>query len=302
MKKIPFSIYLLVVLQLTALTTPLFAADWIRRSADAFGERVRLTISDKHKIYYEALPTKDVLYEITGPATMHIITRVEISGENGRGDYNYQWQMDKDEWVQVTHYAKPSENASLHGTSEISVSRRDEIEVSEGTHYYRFNRPQSEQRRLFFRVTSKRHDPLKNADLTPLQPTIFGDIWQIIVREINYDYYVARSGEEIVMDVVGPTTIKVVSRLDYDAMMMGEKSYRIKVHEDEQLKNTYAVTARPSSVAYYENQKGHIPGRGSSFFVSVPAGRHSYRFEFVDGAQTSLMRFYIPHADLDQRQ
>jgi hypothetical protein len=145
-------------------------------------------------------------------------------------------------------------------------------------------------------------DPLKHADLTPLQPTIFGDIWQIIVREINYDYYVARSGEEIILDVVGPTTIKVVCRLDYDAMMMGEKSYRIKVHEDEQLKNTYAVTARPSSVAYYENQKGRIPGRGSNFFVSVPEGQHSYRFEFVDGRQTSLMRFYIPQSDLDQRK
>ncbi len=302
MKKIPLSICLLVVLQLAAVTTPLFASDWVRRSAVAFGERVRLTISDKHKIYYEALHTKDVLFEITGPATMHIITRVEISGQSGRGDYTYKWQMDDEDWVQVTHYAKPSEQASLYGTSEISVSRRDVVEVSEGTHYYRFHRPQSEKRRLFFRITTRKQDPLKHADLTPLQPTEFGDIWQIIVREINYDYYVARSGEEIVLDVVGPTTIKVVSRLDYDAMMMGEKSYRIKVHEDEQLKNTYAVTARPSSVAYYENQKGHIPGRGSSFFVSVPEGKHSYRFEFVDGTQTSLMRFYIPHSDLDQRQ
>ena len=302
MNRLRFSVYLLAALQMLLLAIPLSAANWSRRSALEFGERVRMTINDKHKIYYEALPQGDVVVEVTGPAAMHVITRVEIEGRKARGEYVYAWKMDDKDWLQVTHYAKPSEVASLHGAAEISVSRQDQIEIPEGTHRYTFRRPPSENRRLFFRITSRPRNPLQNADLTPLQPILFGEVWQVIVRETNFDYYVARTGEVIVLEVVGPTTIKVVSRLDYDAMMMGEKTYRIKVFENEWLKNTYVIQAKPSSVAYYEKQKGHLPGKGSSFYVSVPKGRHSYRFEFVDGDQTSLFRFYIPHDDLDQRQ
>ncbi|MBC8478089.1 hypothetical protein H8D51_00945, partial [bacterium] len=253
MKRYRIGLYLLVILQLALLTTPLFASDWVRRSALSFGERVRLMINENHKIYYEAITGQDVVVEVTGPATMHVITRVEIPGRKAQGDYEYQWRLDNTDWTSVSHYAKASENASLYGATGISLSRQDVVEIPEGTHSYTFRRPTTEKRRLFFRITSRLRDPLYNVDITPLQPTTFGEVWQIIVRETNFDYYVARGGESIVLDVVGPTTIKVISRLDYDSMMMGEMSYRIKVFEDEVLKNTYSVQAKPSSVAYYEN-------------------------------------------------
>jgi len=302
MKRRHIVIPLLLAAQLLLLTAPLTAGDWIRRSALQFGERVRINVSGNNKIYYEASARDDVMIEITGPASMHIITRIELTDGRRSREYRYQWRLDEGDWLAVNHYTKPSEAATLQGAGEISVSRRDDLEVPEGTHRYSFRPAPGEERRIFFRITTRSRDPLRNAELTPLQPAVFGDVWQVIVGETNFDYYVARAGEDIVLDVVGPTTVKVISRLDYDALMMGDKSYRIKVHEDGRLKNTYAVHAKPSSVAFYEKQKGRLPSKGSTFFVSVPEGPHSYRFEFVDGDQTSLFRFYIPRTDLDQRR
>jgi hypothetical protein len=90
----------------------------------------------------------------------------------------------------------------------------------------------------------------------------------------------------------------VITRLNFTPRIMGRRSYRIKVFEDGRLKNTYLVRTRRSQVAYYLKHQDDVPGRGVPFFVTIPRGRHHYRFEFVDGGQEALLNFYLPQSDL----
>ena len=43
-----------------------------------------------------------------------------------------------------------------------------------------------------------------------------------------------------------------------------------------------------------------VPSKGSSFFFSVPRGKHNYQIKILEPGQTALLRILIPRKDLKQ--
>ena len=103
----------------------------------------------------------------------------------------------------------------------------------------------------------------------------------------------------VVLDVVGPTNVKVNTRLLYDATMLGDQSYVVGVREGEAPECLYRIDAEPSQTVVMRDRGDVIPGALRHFVLEVPDGAHTYEFRLADTVAGGVaVKFYIPRGDL----
>ncbi len=90
--------------------------------------------------------------------------------------------------------------------------------------------------------------------------------------------------------VKGPTTLRVLTRLEYNYSMQGFISYLVSVKRNDTIADTYKLEGKPSQEAQYTNDKKLIPGTLEEFFLDVPAGDNYYEFTLLDKKLTALIR------------
>ncbi|MEI6851437.1 MAG: hypothetical protein WCL06_01290 [Bacteroidota bacterium] len=90
--------------------------------------------------------------------------------------------------------------------------------------------------------------------------------------------------------VKGPTSLRVITRLEFNYTMQGLISYRVSVKRNDTIIGTYKLEGFPSQEAQYANNRKLIPGSVQEFFLDVPAGDNSYEFTLLDKKFTSLIR------------
>ena len=129
-------------------------------------------------------------------------------------------------------------------------------------------------------------------------PRTFPEEIRIAVREREYIYYRVQEGQSVEIEVIGPTRIKGISRLEFDHTMRGEKPYRIQIRENNTIISTKPFTGAISETASYVVTTNKLVGKGDTFYIDVPTGRHRYQVTTPDNGMTVLLRFYLPQSDL----
>jgi hypothetical protein len=90
--------------------------------------------------------------------------------------------------------------------------------------------------------------------------------------------------------VKGPTSLRVITRLEFNYTMQGLISYRVSVKRNDTIIGIYKLEGFPSQEAQYASNKKLIPGSLQEFFLDVPAGDNFYEFTLLDKKFTSLIR------------
>ena len=95
--------------------------------------------------------------------------------------------------------------------------------------------------------------------------------------------------------MIGPTELRVFTRIENHYQMRGRIHYRIQVKSQEKVVNTYQLSSVRSEVTTYENNKKLIPGKAREFVIDVPDGRHTFEIAPLDKDKgTVLGRMLIP--------
>jgi len=97
--------------------------------------------------------------------------------------------------------------------------------------------------------------------------------------------------------VTGPTTLRVLNRVEFDYKMKGRLNYRVEVREDKRLKNTYMLCADRSDVTKYRREKKKTPGKANEIVINVPSGTHIYEIVTLD-KYLILGRILFPKKDI----
>lgn len=110
-----------------------------------------------------------------------------------------------------------------------------------------------------------------------LVPVSYTAVEEIFTKnKISTSYYEATKSKPVKIEINGPKKIKVLLRLGFNCKMKGKIDYRVTIREDNNIKNTYQISAQNSTQSVFKNIKDLTPGMANFIYIDVPSGAHSY--------------------------
>ena len=116
-------------------------------------------------------------------------------------------------------------------------------------------------------------------------------------------YYVSSQTHPVQLRVIGPTKLRISTRLNYDSTMKGEQKYSVSVWEAEKKLKLKPLSTTKSVGVHYKEMSNYIPGKVNAFFIDIPNGEHIYKFNVGETNSKSVsMKFSIPQKDLKNEE
>jgi len=259
---------------------------------------VMLKIKGKDRTYWKLTQEKPVVLKTVGPGELKVITRAVIPGDKGEQIYDFITYRDEKRYrtARATAVSSIAKNPGRE-KERLGESRSVVFNIPEGEHRFRFTLPKGSKHTVYARFLVSNG---KTEDVTYVAylPRSYTEEVRIAVKEREYIYYRCQVDHPVELEVIGPTRIKGIARLEFDHSMRGDRPYRLQVSEGDKVVQTYPFTARISGTATYTKSFNKILGKGDTFYIDVPPGKHRYRITTPDSGINVLLRFYLPQSDL----
>jgi hypothetical protein len=298
-----YSIIRLPITMLCSLffLTPLTGlAEWISLVPSEYGQSRVFSISDHEHTYFSIEKGNQLSIQVKGPSQIRILTRREFAAQpNQSVEYTIRYTMDSQVSERLNFTARPIDTARDLENPErlLGYLRKHSIDVPRGVHSYSFEIV-DDSPRIWVRVQEQQTSYIENLRRIAIQPHQYTTAVDLDVKERIYTYYRIGNSDEIRLDVIGPTNLKILARLEYDNTMRGDQKYRFQVLEGDSVVETYSLSTKLSDVAKYIEPAYTLLSQGEKVYLDVPEGRHSYRVVLLDNHRSMLIKFLIPVKDL----
>lgn len=261
-----------------------------------------ITISGEKKRSYYGLNTESAsLISVSGPGILRVITRGRfIPSEEEEIDYKVVFLVDGGD-VNDKKFkdVKRSKSATYQdGSLGVPGQLKDfEIDLGRGDHSIEFklenNDNQVACRYIFTPVKPKKLEWISFCPKQPSEPV------DLLSRESSVTYYRFSNETPLMVEVNGPTMLRVLTRIENHYQMKGRILYRVQVKKNNEVINTYQLSSRQSEVAGYKEKVDLIPGKACEFVIEVPKGRHKYEVVPLDKDKSTVLgRFLLPVKDV----
>ena len=266
-----------------------------------YQKRVTTIVSEKTRYYYSLNNTTPSTINIQGPGKLRIITRGRfVSGEGKKIEYKVLYNIDgsSENIIEFSGVERSSKATYLVGSLGSPGQLQDfEIDLGRGNHTIEFYLDESSipvaTRYLMIPSKKKKQDWIAFSPKLPSEPV------DLITRESTVNYYRFSNHNPLKVDIVGPTELRVLTRIENHYQMKGRIHYRIQVKEENNVINTYQLSSRRSEITSYKNDNELIPGKACEFVINVPSGQHTYEISPLDKDKNSLLgRFLLPEKDI----
>jgi hypothetical protein len=266
-----------------------------------FQQKVVTVINKKNRSYYQLDATRASVVQVKGPGHLRVISRAMFAKTaSDKTSYSIQYQVDGGE-KQTKKFSgvKHAANATFKEGSlgKPGTGEDFEITLGRGDHTIRFvsNTPAQPvaMRYILVPAKAKKRDWISFTPLKPMEPV------ELVSRESGITYYRFSNEKPLRVEVIGPTQLRVLSRIENHYNMRGRIDYRLQVSENGKTINTYLLSSSRSEVATYKDNSKLIPGKGCEFVIEVPDGKHTYIVTLLDKSdQTVLGRLLLPKKDV----
>jgi len=302
-----------LVLIAVALTATISrAADW--RSLSPTGEvsGTRIMVGSNALTYYRFDSDDTLTFVVQGPTRVKILTRLSISTglggvENGGGapadplaaTHTYSVDVHRDgAFINTMELATESAAPEAYYIALTPFTpgkiRRIYIDVPTGTHSYSLKA--MGRAMVDARVFESTARVPKRVSIAPREYTA---VEMLLYREKELTYYIASGSSPVVLDVVGPTTVKVNTRLLFWGSMFGEQVYMLGIQSGEDEEIVYRLESQASQTVVCRDRGDVLPGALRSFELPVPRGRYSIVLRLLEPEDGELaLKFYIPRGDI----
>jgi len=254
--------------------------------------------SEGEKLEYAVLSAESpAAFEVVGPRRCKLITR--LVGGAGTSAYTVTVTVDGEPNQERSHRADPSDHTTAcAGDEDVSGLRRTYIDVGPGRHRIEVAARCAEGRvagRLF--GESKR----RRTGQVPLTPAAYAQVATLQFESGSQStYYRADGAQPVVLDITGPTTLQVYTRLDFDQTMTGVQPYAVEVVTDGGEVRTHHLTAEKLTSALWVERPDLVPGTRQKLRIGVPAGRHRIELRCLRPETCGMaIQLQIPRADLE---
>ena len=229
MKKITLFTLLILTLLISTAFAQRNITKWREVTPKKFARKTLIKVSENERTYYAVSKEEKVTFEVKGPAKIRVLTRLglpKIKAESYKYAVSYKRDGKKKKTKKLN--TKASKLAFM-GDVPLGQSRSFYLKVPAGKHKYTFF---SDGSQIYLRLFRKKYEWIS------YNPKGKNDIVILQHKEKELPYVRLKSGEEVSLELFGPTKIKIISRLEYAPQMTGERSYRLQIMEKgEVLKN-----------------------------------------------------------------
>jgi hypothetical protein len=282
---------------------------WSKTKSDGFryvtplkyDQKVNVLVSGKNREYFALEPGKQIELKLQGPSRLKILSRALLSSASDSVEYTFLVARKSSRTtVTFTHATHASDKIAVAGANAdvVGVMRNKIVDVPRGDQHYILYLPRNAKRKLLFRFALSTNEFTNGTPVSAMTPTEYTTEVNLISREEIAEYYRLGGTDKIALKLIGPATLKVLTRVEFDSNMTGRQKWRVQVVEGEKVKATYLLSARKSESVSYKDVSAMVASRAETFFVEIPAGEHRYEFRLPDNHRTVLMRFLMPKNQL----
>ncbi|MCB1059612.1 MAG: hypothetical protein KDB65_05240 [Calditrichaeota bacterium] len=299
MRKLPILIAL-IVLSVAQLSSAESGFKYLKPTT--YDQGTSLTIAGKSRHYFVVDADNKVSVTVEGPSQLKIMSRLQLRSEEATPDYSFDVMIEGSKKAKTVHHtSRLSEKAESgsDGPQYLGVLRSKVVDIPSGKHNVSISVPDGSQEVLFIRLSQKTNEFTGGTAVIAMTPFEYTSEVEMVSDEVIYPYYRISSTERAALRLVGPATLKVLSRIEFSPEMKGTQKWKVQVLEDGKLKKAYHLSAGSSDVIQYRNPAPLLPSRAETFFVEIPEGEHVYEFRMEDDSRTVLLRFLMPKAELD---
>ncbi|MFH0765791.1 MAG: hypothetical protein V2A61_05165 [Calditrichota bacterium] len=292
------SAFLFVVLTV-CLISPLIAGAGWGLIQPTQGEKISLKVNNKNLSYWELGTKTPVTVKVTGPTRIKLYTRATLPENRKEGLYGIVAHRDGKNRSYIGRATDEQNNVSNSKKTKqkIGAARAIYFKVPAGDHEYTFSLPKEAKNSVYIRIYSESQKAPKASYIAYL-PQKFPEEVRIYVKETEYIYYRSVKDKPVELEIIGPTRLRGIARLEFDHSMRGAKTFRVQAREGDKVLFTKPFTTDVSGAASYNKPNDKVIGKGENFYITVPEGKHKIVVDTPDAGLSVLFRFYIPQKDL----
>ena len=255
-------------------------------------EKEILKIAGKRRIY-TIMRDDSLIYQVNGPARIELITRYPSPEKSKKSQsFSYQLVVDNEEPIIINHRYKlhKSIRSVQHPSHYYTYSGNYFINIKDGDHTLSMLTNAEQKYPVLLRVIKKRFKtPL--GKVNDLQPMVFQANRTVEVSGKGISYYELIHGRPLQLNLDGPKTLRILSRLLFDSEMGTEESFRIRVKSGKKVLGTYYLSTERSSDSRVMDQPDKVPSKWRTCEVTIPAGKQVISVEIVEKGRSILTRF-----------
>ena len=255
-------------------------------------EKEILKIAGKRRLY-TIVKEAAVVYQVHGPVRIELIARYPSPKKSKKSQvFSYRVTIDDEDPISINHKYKiqKSIRSVQHPSHYYTYSGNYFINVEAGDHTLTFTAYEKQNYPVLLRVIKKDFETAKKGK-RELQPMVFQSDRTVQTGEKEISYYELNYGRPLKVEVKGPKTLRILSRLMFAPQMGAEESYRLRVKSGNKVLGTYFMSTEQSSEAVILELPDKVPGKWRSCDVSVPDGKHIISVELVEKDRSILTRF-----------
>jgi hypothetical protein len=244
-----------------------------------------LLVSDKERVYFRVTAAKPLEFAITGPAQVRITTRVEMpAGSPAVATYQLKVFEGVRMVDQIATESSVADSVRTAGSAmRFGKSRTLTFDLPAGKHALKLALAGA----AAVVVRIQQSGGASDVPMISLTPVSAARSVSVAEGEKTIPYYTVLPRRPVMLRVVGPTTLEILSRLDFDETMRGTFSYTLRASAkgrtltEAQFKTTKATTAT------YTNLPDRVPSKFDRMIVAVPGGLHEISLQLIQPARGS---------------
>ncbi|MEM7050262.1 MAG: hypothetical protein AAF604_11420 [Acidobacteriota bacterium] len=262
---------------------------------------VPIFVSGQDRDYVLLSPSKSTLITVKGPGELRLLSRPRFRPTSSEAQgYSLLVRVDGGAEQEVRYDKVERSRTAMFRDGTLGVpGRLQDYFLRLGRGYHNIEvRPATGSPQVFFRHLFKPSKERRRS-WVPVTPRGAPELVELVVRETIVPYHRNAAGKPFSLEVIGPTELRIFTRLENTPEMRGRIHYRLQVRRNGQVVNTFQVSSRRSEVTTYRANDELVPGRAAEIAVPVPEGRHRFEIDPLDPNKRSLLaRFMLPREDL----
>lgn len=262
-------------------TSSLVAATWqvIERIPGQLP--VKVVVDGKPRSYFRTSPGKPLVVKVDGAARLRITSRAEFSDRAGLVSYTLRVLEGKREIERQETETAPSSRVQDDRGRPVGKSRRMTVDVQNGRHELQVAVEGVGSALVRLHVAAPRRGEEPTVTLTPVEAA---RSVLIAEGEKTIPYYSVMAGKPVRLRLVGPTSLELLTRLDFDSSMRGAHAYRLVVRDNGRRLREIAFTTTKATTATYTNLKDRVPSKFDRVVIPVGDGTHELTIELLSPA------------------
>ena len=230
------------------LAAPALAAKWQAIEHVAGRSPLTVSVQENPRIYFRVAADSPLTVTVDGPARLRLVSRAELPRGVSR-PISYTVRIDEGGKLLKEHATESSAaNGVKLGDSNavICKSRSVGLDLPEGKHRLTISETGMPSVLVRLLSSSPNRGGAEMISITPVEATRSVTVSE---GEKLIPYYTVFPGKPVKLRIVGPTSLELSTRLDFDATMRGTQAYHIAITKrgvrirEAQFKTTKAITA-----------------------------------------------------------